>query len=88
MEYRFRLRAKDGSLQLEHAESCKSDDNALAIARGILPRNDRQLRVEVWRGHDCIYNGVPTPWPFQRASVVASRVSHDSTDGEEPPRAA
>lgn len=69
VEYRFRLGHKNGPLHLERIEDCNDDEHALAVAWSMLPLKERQFHLEIWRGDDCIYAGVPAGWPFQLGAV-------------------
>src|SRR5258708_984720 len=72
VEYRFRLSRKSGGLHIEHSERCVSDDQALAVGRRVLPPSNMDYRLEIWRGDECIYNGVPSSWPFQHVKTARS----------------
>ena len=88
-EYCFRLSRLGGELYLERFQHCFTDEHALAVARTMLAPINNQLRVEVWRGEDCIYDGIPASWPVRRSKVAATNSPHASRDeeNEQPPRA-
>jgi len=72
-EYSLKIRRKDGSLHFQSDQPCLNDDQALALARGVASKlSASELRIEIWRGSDCVYDGVPPAWPFRGAGVAAS----------------
>jgi hypothetical protein len=79
-EYTFRYgNSSDGTLHLQHVEACLGDDAAILRARGIRVSGAERYQLEIWRGDDCIYRGIPSGWPFRsRASKakLPAQASH------------
>lgn len=70
-EYTFRYNKGDGTLHLQHVEACLGDDDAIGVARGIRVSRAQSFSVEIWRGESCIYQGIPSGWPFRSLSDKA-----------------
>jgi hypothetical protein len=70
VEYKFRITKLSGALHSERFHNCVTDDHALSVARMMLGPSQSEFRVEVWKGNDCIYDGIPSSWPFRRVRAA------------------
>ena len=85
--YRILLSDKDRKLILQHVEACVGDHAVMEVARRISTSGDGlQCRLEIFRGEQCIYDGVPSGWPF-RPVWPRSQPIPDNAKAE-PPEAA
>jgi len=85
--YRILLSNKDQKLTLQHIEACVGDDAAMEVARRISTSGDGlQCRLEIFRGEECIYDGVPSGWPFRPVWPRSQPISDNAK--AEPPEAA
>lgn len=76
MEYQCRLTRPNGILYLNRFEHFTSDECAVAAALAMLAPANGELRLEVWRDEECIYDGAAY-WSFRQNNVV--RFPHRAT---------
>lgn len=69
VEYQLRLSRPNGVKYLDRFEHFVSDERALAAALAMLAPTKGQLRLEVWRDDQCIYDHAAS-WPFYQGNIV------------------
>src|SRR5690348_2793586 len=84
-EYHFIITKPNGDLCIDRIENCIGDDQALRVARAMVAPMTDEYRVEIWRGDECIYDAMPTRWPFQRTNVVSIPLRPLPEDDVPPP---